>query len=174
MNCPACGKALVEHPAGALAVDACMNGCGGLWFDQAELRKVDEPHEAEGETLLAVAGSGAAIDRDAKRPCPRCPDIVMMKHFFSVKHETEIDECGNCGGIWLDVGELRAIRKAFPSETERIKAAHAYFDDVFGPQLNEQAERSRLTLDKRRRVANLFRYLCPSSYIPGKQSWGAF
>jgi len=26
-------------------VDVCQNGCGGIWFDNFELEKVDEKHE---------------------------------------------------------------------------------------------------------------------------------
>lgn len=29
----------------------------------------------------------------------------MMKHFFSVKKEVELNECESCAGIWLDTGE---------------------------------------------------------------------
>jgi hypothetical protein len=29
-------------------------------------------------------------------------------------------------------------------------------------------------LAKTRRVANVFRFICPTYYIPGKQDWGAF
>jgi len=29
-------------------------------------------------------------------------------------------------------------------------------------------------LDKVRKIADMFRFVCPSYYIPGKQDWGAF
>jgi hypothetical protein len=33
---------------------------------------------------------------------------------------------------------------------------------------------SQEKLEKARRIANIFRFICPSYYIPGKQEWGAF
>ena len=38
MNCPACGNVMTEVTAGDIRVDACKGGCGGLWFDEWELR----------------------------------------------------------------------------------------------------------------------------------------
>jgi len=98
----------------------------------------------------------------------------MMRHFFSVKKNVEVDECGGCAGIWLDAGELRQIRGLFNTEAERHAAAHEYFEDVFGDDLNAMKAESKAKLAKTRKVANIFRYICPTNYIPGKQDWGAF
>jgi hypothetical protein len=35
-------------------------------------------------------------------------------------------------------------------------------------------KRAQTNLRKARRIAHAFRFICPSYYIPGKQSWGAF
>jgi len=29
-------------------------------------------------------------------------------------------------------------------------------------------------LESARKIANAFKFICPSYYIPGKQAWGAF
>jgi len=174
MNCPACGNPTGEKQAGDIKVDVCES-CGGIWFDNYELRKVDEPHEAEGEALLEVrAGASVAVDRETARDCPRCDDAGLRRHFFSVKREVEVDECPRCGGFWLDVGELASIRDQYDSEEARKAAAAAYFDEVFGDHL--QAARAETDEDtaRARRIANMFRFLCPSYYIPGDQEWGAF
>ena len=106
--------------------------------------------------------------------CPECGNAVMMRHFFSVKKETEVDECPACAGFWLDAGELRQIRSQFESEQGRKDAARRYFEEVFGDKLAEiRAERDEETR-RVRRIANMFRFICPSYYIPGKQKWGAF
>ena len=63
MNCPACGNVLEEMKVGDVMVDVCQGGCGGIWFDNYELEKFDEPHESAGEELLArqrVMGNGAS------------------------------------------------------------------------------------------------------------------
>jgi len=43
MNCPACGTAMTEMTVGNVKVQACKGGCGGLWFDEWQLGKVDQP-----------------------------------------------------------------------------------------------------------------------------------
>ena len=106
--------------------------------------------------------------------CPKCDDVVMMRHFFSVKKGVEVDECPSCAGFWLDTGELREIRSLFKTEEERHEAAEKYFDDVFGDHFSTLAAESAEKLAKTRKVVNMFRYICPSHYIPGKQDWGAF
>jgi Zn-finger nucleic acid-binding protein len=36
--------------------------------------------------------------------------MKLHRHFFSAKRRIEVDECPNCGGYWLDAGELAQIR----------------------------------------------------------------
>ena len=86
MKCPACGHAMTTTTVQDVQVDVCEGGCGGIWFDWFELKKVDEQHEAVGENLLYVERDPhATVDHDHKRDCPRCDGIVMTRHFASVK-----------------------------------------------------------------------------------------
>ncbi len=175
MKCPACGNALEKKEAGGVVVDVCDGGCGGIWFDNFELKKFDEPKESAGEQLLQVEKSGnITIDANAKRPCPKCSGITMTKHFFSVKREVEIDDCPQCGGVWLDVGELGRIRKMFDSEEDRKNAASSYFNDIIDAGTNQVRLESQEKTARAKTFANMFRYLCPSNYLPGNQKWGAF
>jgi Zn-finger nucleic acid-binding protein len=160
---------------GDVAVDVCKGGCGGIWFDNFELKKFDEPHESAGQELLDVeCDTSLVVDRTKRFKCPKCDDIVMMRHFFSVKKEVEVDECPSCAGFWLDAGELRKIRSFFNTEEERHKAADEYFTEVFGDKLNAMQAEDEAKLAKSRKIANMFRFICPTYYIPGKQDWGAF
>ena len=174
MDCPACGNTLYEVTIGEITVDVCQEGCGGIWFDTFELRKVDEPHESLGESLLDIEGGGAEVDFSGKRTCPRCGDTVMARHFFSVKMAVEVDECPKCGGFWLDRGELAKIRTLFGSEEEGRKAAREYFSNAFGPELAAVAAKGEADRQKAQDFARMFRFMCPSYYLPGKQDWGAF
>jgi Zn-finger nucleic acid-binding protein len=36
--------------------------------------------------------------------------VKLKRHFFSAKRRVEVDQCPNCGGYWLDAGELALIR----------------------------------------------------------------
>ena len=114
-------------------MDVCRGGCGGIWFDHFELARVDQAHEQLGEALAAIE-----FDPDAvllqKRPCPKCPDIKMLQHQFSPAKPVIVDECPNCGGIWLDGGELAEIRQ--PADTvDRKEVARKFFNQVLNLEL---------------------------------------
>lgn len=175
MICPACGNELQEYTVEQITVDVCRGGCGGLWFDRFELEKFDEPHESAGEALLDIeTDESLVIDHDQRRTCPKCENMIMMRHFFSSKREVEVDECPQCAGFWLDEGELRRIRKQYATEEDRKKAALEYFSDIFNGQLQAMAAESSENAKRVRKITHMFRFICPSYYIPGKQKWGAF
>src|SRR6266436_2061578 len=90
MKCPACFNELSQLQVGKLTVDVCHGGCGGIWFVAFELQRVDPTR---------------------KRECPRCEGIKLQRHFFSAKRRVEVDQCPNCGGYWLDAGELALVRE---------------------------------------------------------------
>jgi Zn-finger nucleic acid-binding protein len=164
-----------EMNASNVRVDICKGGCGGMWFDHFELNKFDEPKESAGEELLNVEKDpNISIDRSQRFKCPKCDDIVMMRHFFSVKKQVEVDECPGCGGVWLDTGELSHLRSLFESEEERLKAADEYFKEIFGEHFKTMEAENEVKLAKTRKFANMFRFICPSYYVSGKQDWGAF
>src|SRR5678809_646859 len=124
MKCPACYNELTQKQVGSVAVDVCEGGCGGIWFDAFELQRVDEESEAAGEHLLEIERDDRiAIDPTRKRQCPRCENIKLKRHFFSARREVELDECPNCGGYWLDAGELAKIRQEKTSAGENQQLA---------------------------------------------------
>lgn len=175
MDCPACKSELRSMNVAGVSVDVCSYGCGGLWFDQGELQKFDEPHEEAGVSLLDIKPAlGISMEYSKRHNCPKCAGSVLMRHFSSVKRQVEVDECPTCGGYWLDVGELRMIRSEYKTQDERRRAAQEYFREVFGERMETMRAESKERLNSARRIANIFRFLCPSYYIPGKQKWGAF
>ena len=119
-------------------------------------------------TNLVIPNSVVSID---SRPFPRCDNLVMMRHYFSVKRHVTVDECPGCAGYWLDPGELAAIRNQFATEEERKEAAENEFSDMLDSGLANIRERSRNKLEKARSVARMLRFICPSYYIPGKQDF---
>ena len=158
-----------------ISLDVCIGGCGGIWFDNFELMKIDEPDEYDAEALMDIEiDKNIKVDHEAKRKCPVCEDQLMLRHFFSVKRAVSVDECPRCGGVWLDYGELGQIRRQFSSEEDRTTAAGKYFQDVFGVELAKMRAESAEKTEKARKIAHIFRFICPSYYIPGKQDWGAF
>ncbi|HJL40927.1 MAG TPA: zf-TFIIB domain-containing protein [Myxococcales bacterium LLY-WYZ-16_1] len=176
MKCPRTGEPMKEVEIQGIKVDI-STGCGGVWFDNFELAKFDEPFECAGETLLEACSPYIKEDIDTapRLQSPRHPDITMMRRSFSVKRRVEVDECPKCGGIWLDPGELHAIRSLFPGEEAKNQAADQHFEMLFqSPEIQAMRAESQASLKRAQRFAGLFRFLCPSYYIPGKQNWGAF
>src|SRR5207245_4490625 len=95
-------------------------------------------------------------------------------HFWSVKRQVTVDECAKCEGVFLDPGELAEIRSEYRSEDERRKAASAYYREMFDTQLAGMLKPDKAKLENARKIANIFKFICPSFYLPGKQDWGAF
>jgi hypothetical protein len=112
MKCPACYNDLSELQTGDLRVDVCHEGCGGIWFDAFELQRADEAADSAGEALIEIRrDQSVQVDPTRKRECPRCQGIKLHRHFFSALRRVQVDECPNCGGYWLDAGELALIRE---------------------------------------------------------------
>ena len=175
MQCPACGNTLTEVKTGDITVDACKGGCGGLWFDHFELRKVEQPAQSAGESLLNIPQNPKAkVDQSQRRKCPRDADIVMMRHFWSVQREATVDECPKCEGVFLDPGELAEIRGEYKTDADRHKAAREYYREMFDTQLAGMLKQDKAKYESARKVARIFKFICPSYYLPGKQDWGAF
>ena len=145
MKCPACGNQLKEMNVEGITADACQAGCAGIWFDSRELRKFDEPHESAGAALRDIArDESIVVDNTKKRKCPKCENIAMMRHCFSIKREVELDECPGCGGVWLDHGELETLRSLFESEQHKDQAAHEHFAQMFDEQLEQMKDPGKL------------------------------
>lgn len=167
MNCPACNKVLVSVTSGQVTVDVCQNGCGGVWFDQFEFKKIDEKHERDGDLITQMSSKRLGLVKASHQlKCPKCKDVTMMRRFESVKRQVEVDECARCAGFWLDAGELTVIREQFLSEAERVNAATKYFGEVFGGDLEKIKKSSKQGAEAAKRITRALRFICPSQYLP--------
>ena len=112
LRCPRCSVPLNRLGIGGVSTDICED-CGGLWLDRLELARFERPQSAFGEALVAHLSQfpTALIDRSIRLRCPHHPDAVMMRRRFSAAIPVEIDECPECGGLWLDADELAQIRR---------------------------------------------------------------
>ena len=126
MKCPACENELSAVTIGDVEVDVCKGGCGGVWFDRQEIESLDEPHEFPGSGLFDIERGGNVRLKTGPRKCPRCADEVLVRQFFDVNHQVEIDQCWECSGIWMDVGELGTIRSQYATMDERKAAVSQY------------------------------------------------
>ena len=154
INCPACGARMekVYVPDAGVYVDVCLNGCGGIYFDNRELDKFDEKHENIDTILEAIKNKQfKQVDTTEKRICPVCK-TPMVKHFMSVKKEVEIDDCYGCGGKFLDYGELQKIRSQYNNNEERKEAQKKElqnnFSQLYSEFLNSNYNDEELINDK--------------------------
>ena len=76
----------------------------------------------------------------------------------------EVDECPQCGGYWLDAGELALIRQEYESEQERKKAVDRYFAEVAASQLASMRAGGRDQAERARKLDALFRFSSPIRY----------
>ena len=119
MDCPACGKGMVEEDFGGVMVDVCKDGCKGMWFDWGELVRLDETNEGLGKALEEAVNSSRVNDENRGQiACPKC-GILMQEHKYQSAKAVSVDECYGCGGFFLDSGEIGEIRENFMSEQER-------------------------------------------------------
>ena len=176
LNCPRTGRPMVQVEIDGVVVEV-SSGCGGVWFDNFEIKKFDETHEQAGQELIRVIEQyrQPVTDLDRRLRCPRDPDVVMMRRFFSVKARVNIDECPACGGVWLDPGELSEIHSLYKTEAERHEAGRKFVEELAESSgLRQMVRESEARAQQAQRFASMFRWICPSAYVPGKQDWGAF
>jgi Zn-finger nucleic acid-binding protein len=117
MTCPVCSKEMVAENFG-VNVGVCENGCKGMWFDQGQLRMLDEKNEGLGAALEAALRYPRKNDgQRGDIKCPVCA-IPMHTHKYKRAQEVNADECYKCGGIFLDSGELTDLRNNYMSDAE--------------------------------------------------------
>ena len=156
IKCPACQKEMhkVFVPSQGINLDVCLDGCGGIYFDNREFTAFDEKHEPM-EEIVDVLGKKefTKVDGSLPRSCPVC-GAKMVKNYASVKKEVQIDECYACGGKFLDYGELGKIRVQYENELERSADTLRVLYDTVGMELkaldeeNARLERERSWLKR--------------------------
>lgn len=139
--CLSCGAQLHQVMISGVEVEACLDGCGGIWFDAAELHRFNEEGEGGEDPILAKLLDLPLHEKkeSGKRVCVKCGE-KMKEHEFRLHSGIFIDECYSCGGIWLDGGELKAIRTnpaVKKSEQDRIEK-----EEEFSRKLVQDRQRS--------------------------------
>ena len=145
MNCPFCKNPLREKNAGSMTLDICYGGCGGIWFDAVELERISTSAPAA-TTLHSIWHLPTSNGQPTgPRCCPRCPDLTLDRKWFSDLKKVEIDQCSQCGGIWLDAGEfshiydeMKSAREASPLWARALSEAVTLVNDR--PAATEQRQ----------------------------------
>ena len=102
----------------AIEIDRCER-CGGVFLDRGELEVLQATVERDYRDELAAApdlvGGAHSMALAAARPpveCPRCA-VPMERREHGYSSQILIDVCSQCGGVWLDRGELEALEVFF-------------------------------------------------------------
>jgi len=112
MNCPRCKEVTTKEQVKDLKVafetENCP-GCGGVWFDGGELSQIDKVIEPVYFEIRKIPCKTTQMEILL---CPSCNNgQVLDKQLHPRDKYVVIDHCPSCKGIWLDKGELEAIRK---------------------------------------------------------------
>ncbi len=105
-QCPKCSSRLDIVLNNEIRLDKCTQ-CGGMWFDKGELVKL-----LIGDVDLSTDGS---IDNESYEmnqrggECPLCNGSILERIESKTSENVVIDMCKNCGGVWLDKGELTSL-----------------------------------------------------------------
>ncbi|WP_005033220.1 zf-TFIIB domain-containing protein [Holophaga foetida] len=116
--CPKCGMELLEFCYQTIRIDQCSS-CDGIWLDKGELEAVERAKKGmllseelntrwiQARERLRAATPGELAERQAlsHQRCPRCH--VELEEVQ--EHGVSVDRCTQCGGVWLDAGEINAL-----------------------------------------------------------------
>src|SRR5690348_13450473 len=111
MNCLNCGMEMMNNQVvtkkAHVSYDMCEK-CGSLWLDAGELDKM--AFKVQGSIEYCERDEEAEAEKQVKK-CPRCDDSTLEKIRFLGCDDINVHFCENCGGFWLDGGELNLIDK---------------------------------------------------------------
>lgn len=167
MKCLRCQAEMKTFKNKNVEVDVCASGCGGVWFDGRELKKMDESHEVEDSFVKSLSQTKVTkVEvKDQRLNCPKCKNIVLMRRFYSPSRSVELDECAGCGGLWFDAGEYTHILKEYPTEESRKKAAQSFVDDVFGQKFEKLIADQQERKEKIEKISLALEAITPSKWF---------
>jgi Zn-finger nucleic acid-binding protein len=112
--CPRDGETLTSQAIGPARPFVCSR-CNGLWLSRGDLESfLDSPYETW--KLPPAEGRPIALGYPATARC-LCPAGADMSTV--TRDGVWIDICPECGGIWLDGGEIQRLVEAAEEERKR-------------------------------------------------------
>ena len=116
MKCLNCGTEMTTNQVvtkkDSISYDMC-DKCGSLWLDAGDLDRMAFNTPGSIEYCEEIG-----TDEPEKKPkkCPRCDDFNLSKVKFLESDDIHLHLCRNCGGFWLDGGELNLIDKVLAED----------------------------------------------------------
>lgn len=112
MLCPRCQVALapvvVDPELDDIEALQCPR-CSGHWLEHEDLKRLEQVVEVHWVEVRHIPPPDL---QDAPLTCPRCsPPRHLAKLHSERDRKVVMDACIHCQGVWLDGGELTAIRE---------------------------------------------------------------
>lgn len=106
-KCPECDVPLKETEMRGEIIDRCPQ-CNGIYFDKGELESIIKIIDYYQKIRLPEQEIDCVSDEERGRElkCPHDGEI-MNKELVG---EVVMDVCPSCKGIWLDNGEISALK----------------------------------------------------------------
>lgn len=116
---PCLPKPLSRFKSGAVVLDGCDGGCGGIWFDHHELAKVNREHPApdDPDTQLRF-DPNVPVDDEAIRACPRCAGVALDKKLSASVQASSWTGAPNAEASGSTAGNWK--KSANPSKPDRF------------------------------------------------------
>ena len=116
MRCPKCGSDFETFTHENVEVDRC-NNCGGIWFDAAEKKNLEQIEDA----AIIDSGDkrvGKKYNEMRNINCPKC-DVTMYRVADKTQFHIEYESCPACYGTFFDAGEFKDLNEL--TVVERFK-----------------------------------------------------
>ena len=171
INCPACGRPMkkVFMPKQGVNLDVCVDGCGGIYFDNREFSKFDEPQEDISPLLEVLKNKDfIQVDETAIRKCPAC-GTDMVKNYSSKGKIVQVDECYNCGGKFLDFGELEKIRSDYNTTQSNSEVLRDLYLDIGSDIIDRKAMRKTYNQDDGRNKGIILGFILAAFWLVSQQ-----
>jgi len=118
-----------------IIIDVCPK-CKGIWLDKGELQRILKDRK-----LANYLTKHIGTKSRSPIVCPRCGNTMDFEKVENV----EVETCLLCGGVWLDEGELEALKQKAKegyeldklakedeiNEEKRYKKKHSIFRKLF-------------------------------------------
>lgn len=106
--CPVCQIELKPQVHLGVTIDVCP-ACAGIWFDADELTRLNR---IDDEILPRIDSMYqpeiTQYNPPWDRMCPVCRVPLLAYHYLYTS-DIELDTCNQCGGVWVDNGELEKM-----------------------------------------------------------------
>jgi Zn-finger nucleic acid-binding protein len=112
LSCPRCSVALKPQRLDSKTAWLCAS-CAGLAINLAALRADVDQQIVNALWQLGRNGTTTAL------PCPSCKRGLSLIHYADNHATLEADLCMSCQLVWLDRGELDAIRRRYTPSAPR-------------------------------------------------------